>query len=131
MVTKYSKEAVLSVTNGYKTTGKFLVATLGNQIICYGNKKYKSMVFTETAGGRAYTQRVYNDLPKKYWHLFNIQPEINENGEIKYIAHCIEYGEKFVTSFYAPKGTSKAELLSIGQQEASEWGAECYKVTVA
>lgn len=130
MAKRYVKQSVLDAVENYKTNFGFQIVNYNNQIICYSDK-YKALIFTETEDGTAYTQITYNKLPKKYNHLFNIKEQTNEKGEIKYLAHCIEYGEKFVTSFYAPKGTPKAELLSMGQDEASEWGAECYKVTIA
>lgn len=130
MAKRYVKQSVLDAVENYKTNFGFIIVNYNNQIICYSDK-YKALIFTETEDGTAYTQITYNKLPKKYNHLFNIKEQTNEKGEIKYLAHCIEYGEKFVTSFYAPKGTPKAELLSMGQDEASEWGAECYKVTIA
>ena len=101
-------------------------------MICYDpNGKLKSLVFTQTEDGKACTQRICNNLPKKYRELFGIKEKTNEKGEIEYIAHCIEYGEKFITKFFAPKGLNKQQLLYKGQELAQEWGGECYKVTVA
>ena len=92
---------------------------------------FKTLVFTETEDGKAYTQRASNELPKKYRELFNVKEKTNKKGEIQYVAHCIEHGERFIEKFYAPKGISKALLLEEGQKLAQEWGGECYKVTVA
>lgn len=129
MVTRYNKESVIKAMEnskvGYKTV------TLGNQLIAYAGEKYKTLVFTETEDGKAYTQKMFNDLPKKFRTLFGVKEKTNKRGEIEYVAHCIEHGEKFIERFYAPKGISKALLLEEGQKLAQEWGGECYKVTVA
>ena len=129
MATRYNKESVIKAMQnskvGYKT------ATVGNQLIAYAGEDYKTLVFTETEDGKAYTQRMFNELPKKFRELFGVKEKTNKKGEIEYIAHCIEHGEKFIERFYAPKGISKALLLEEGQKLAQEWGGECYKVTVA
>ena len=129
MATRYNKESVIEAMKnskvGYKTV------TVGNQLIAYAGEDYKTLVFTETEDGKAYTQRMFNELPKKFRELFGVKEKTNKKGEIEYIAHCIECGEKFIERFYAPKGISKALLLEEGQKLAQEWGGECYKVTVA
>ena len=129
MATRYNKESVIKAMEnskvGYKT------ATLGNQLVAYAGEEYKTLVFTETEDGKAYTQKMFNELPKKYRTLFGIKEKTNNKGEIEYIAYCIEHGEKFIERFYAPKGISKALLLEEGQKLAQEWGGECYKVTIA
>lgn len=129
MATRYNKESVIKAMKnskvGYKT------ATLGNQLVAYAGENYKTLVFTETEDGKAYTQKMFNDLPKKYRTLFNVKEKTNKRGEIEYVAHCIEHGEKFIERFYAPKGISKALLLEEGQKLAQEWSGECYKVTIA
>ena len=129
MATRYNKESVIKAMQnskvGYKT------ATVGNQLIAYAGEDYKTLVFTETEDGKAYTQRMFNELPKKFRELFGVKEKTNKKGEIEYVAHCIEHGEKFIERFYAPKGISKALLLEEGQKLAQEWGGECYKVTVA
>lgn len=130
MAKRYVKQSVLDAVENYKTNFGFQIANYNNQIICYSDK-YKALIFTETQDGTAYTQITYNKLPKKYNHLFNIKEETNEKGEIKYLAHCIEHGEPFVTDFYAPKGTSKSKLIRMGQELACEWGGECIRVSVA
>lgn len=56
--------------------------------------------------------------------------ERTEKHDTAYIVHANEYGEKFKTSFYAPKSYPKATLMEIGQDVASEWGAVCTNVTV-
>jgi hypothetical protein len=128
---RYNKETVIKAMENYKTRYGYKIVTKDNQLIAYAGENYKTLVFTETEDGKAYTQRACNDLPKKYRELFGIEEKTNEKGEIEYIAHCIEYGEKFIERFYAPKGLSKALLLEEGQKLAQEWGGECYKVTVA
>lgn len=129
MATRYNKESVIKAMEnskvGYKTV------TVGNQLIAYAGENYKTLVFTETEDGKGYTQRMFDELPKKYRSLFGIKEKTNKKGEIEYIAHCIEHGEKFIERFYAPKGISKALLLEEGQKLAQEWGGECYKVTIA
>lgn len=48
--------------------------------------------------------------------------------DTKYLAECIEYGEQFYSTFYAPRNYSKEQLMEIGFDLASEWGGECYAV---
>ena len=131
MATRYNKESVIKAMENYKKQYGYTVVTAGNQLIAYAGDKYKTLVFTETEDGKAYTQRACNELPKKYRELFGVKEKTNKKGEIEYVAHCIEHGEKFIERFYAPKGLSKALLLEEGQKLAQEWGGECYKVTVA
>lgn len=126
---RYNKESVIKAMQNSKVGYKTI--TVGNQLIAYAGEKYKTLVFTETEDGKAYTQRMFNDLPKKFRELFGVKEKTNEKGEIEYVAHCIEYGEKFITKFFAPKGLSKQQLLNKGYELAQEWGGECYKVTVA
>ena len=47
--------------------------------------------------------------------------------QIKYIAHCIEDGERFITRFKT-KETDEHQLRLIGSRLASAWGAQCMKV---
>ena len=47
-----------------------------------------------------------------------------------YIAHCIEHREKFIFIFKTSE-TKPEKLLSMAQDEAEGWGAECYDVTLA
>ena len=131
MATRYEKQSVLKALENYKKTYGYKVVTKDNQLICYAGEQYKTLVFTETEDGKAYTQRASNELPKKYRELFNVKEKTNKKGEIQYVAHCIEHGERFIEKFYAPKGIGKALLLEEGQKLAQEWGGECYKVTVA
>lgn len=131
-MTRYNKESVLKVVNKWEKDGNYEVKQTDNQVICYDkNLKLKTIIFSETEDGNAYTQKMFNELPKKYRTLFNVKENTNEKGEIEYIAHCVEFGEKFITKFYAPKGLSKKDLLAKGYELAQEWGGECYKVTVA
>ena len=46
---------------------------------------------------------------------------------IKYIAHCIEAGEQFITAFKT-KETDERKLKRMGVELAVGWGAECIKV---
>ena len=131
MARRYEKQSVLETLETYKKNYGYKVVKKDNQLICYGGEQYKTLVFTETEDGKAYTQKASNELPKKYRELFGVKEKTNQNGEIQYIAHCTEYGERFITKFYAPKGLSKALLLEKGQKLAQEWGAKCIKVTVA
>lgn len=131
MATRYNKESVIKAMENYKKQYGYTLVTAGNQLIAYAGENYKTLIFTETEDGNAYTQRACNELPKKYRTLFGVKQKTNEKGEIEYVAHCIEHGERFITKFFAPKGLSKKELLYKGQEEAQEWGGECYKVTVA
>lgn len=134
MATRYNKQSVLDVVSKWEKQGQYQVKTIdnGKQVICYDpDEKLKSIIFTETEDGKAFTQRACNDLPKKFRELFGVKEKTNEKGEIEYVAHCIEYGEKFITKFFAPKGLSKQQLLNKGYELAQEWGGECYKVTVA
>lgn len=131
MARLYEKQSVLETLETYKKNYGYKVVKKDNQLICYGGEQYKTLVFTETEDGKAYTQKASNELPKKYRELFGVKEKTNQNGEIQYIAHCDEYGERFITKFYAPKGLSKALLLEKGQKLAQEWGAKCLKVTVA
>lgn len=45
--------------------------------------------------------------------------------DTNYIAECIEYGEQFLTEFYAPSNYTPEQLYGIGQELAMTWGAEC------
>ena len=131
-MTRYNKESVLKVVNKWEKDGNYEVKQTDNQVICYDkNLKLKTIIFSETEDGNAYTQKMFNELAKKYRTLFNVKEKTYEKGEIEYIAHCVEFGEKFITKFYAPKGLSKKDLLAKGYELAQEWGGECYKVTVA
>ena len=126
---RYNKESVIKAMQNSKVGYKTVI--VGNQLIAYAGENYKTLVFTETEDGKAYTQRMFNELPKKFRELFGVKEKTNKKGEIEYVAHCIEHGEKFIERFYAPKGISKALLLEEGQKLAQEWGGECYKVTIA
>ena len=88
MATRYNKQSVIEAMKnskvGYKTV------TVGNQLIAYAGEDYKTLVFTETEDGKAYTQRMFNELPKKFRELFGVKEKTNKKGEIEYIAHCIE-----------------------------------------
>lgn len=46
-----------------------------------------------------------------------------------YVAKCIEHGERFVSIFKSSE-TNKQKLYDIGQEHASEWGAECISVSL-
>ena len=46
----------------------------------------------------------------------------------EYLADCIEHGEKFGSSFFAPSTYTKKQLMDIGQDIAQEWGGECIDV---
>ena len=48
--------------------------------------------------------------------------------DTEFIAECNEYGEEFVTSFYAPFNTPSEHLKVIGNDMAMGWGAICYNV---
>ena len=48
-------------------------------------------------------------------------------SQIKYIAHCIEGGERFFTTFKTVN-TDQDVLLRLGVDLASGWGAECISV---
>jgi hypothetical protein len=43
--------------------------------------------------------------------------------------HGIECGERFCSTFFAPAGYKKAQLMSIGETEASGWGGSCTSVS--
>lgn len=47
--------------------------------------------------------------------------------KIRYIAHCIEAGERFFFTFISEE-TDPRKLKRKGMQEASGWGAECISV---
>ena len=73
MATRYEKQSVLKALENYKKTYGYKVVTKDNQLICYAGEQYKTLVFTETEDGKAYTQRASNELPKKYRELFNVK----------------------------------------------------------
>ena len=45
-----------------------------------------------------------------------------------YIAECVEYGEQFITDFFAPSTYNKEQLLEVGNELAMLWGGSCYNV---
>ena len=47
---------------------------------------------------------------------------------VEYDAECIEHGEKFYSTFYAPANYTKKQLMDIGQNIALTWGVECIDV---
>ena len=46
----------------------------------------------------------------------------------EFIANCIEHGEEFYETFFAPHTYSKEQLKEIGYDLASGWGGECISV---
>jgi hypothetical protein len=44
-----------------------------------------------------------------------------------YVAYCIEHGERFTSTFMTSE-TNKQKLAEMGEEMASEWGAECTSV---
>ena len=46
----------------------------------------------------------------------------------RYVADCIEYGERFYTEFFAPKNYSKETIRQLGIDLAAGWGGECIEV---
>jgi len=47
--------------------------------------------------------------------------------KIRYIAHCIEAGERFFFTFISEE-TDPRKLKRKGMEEAAGWGAECISV---
>lgn len=47
--------------------------------------------------------------------------------KIRYIAHCIEAGERFFFTFISEE-TDPVKLKRKGMEEAAGWGAECISV---
>lgn len=47
---------------------------------------------------------------------------------VEYLAHCIEAGEMFYSSFYAPLTYTKEQLFDIGYELALDWGGECFEI---
>ena len=47
--------------------------------------------------------------------------------KIRYIAHCIEAGERFFYTFISEE-TDPRKLKRIGMEGAAGWGAECISV---
>lgn len=50
--------------------------------------------------------------------------------DTNYIAECVEYGEQFLTEFYAPSTYQPQQLFDIGNELAMTWGAECLSITL-
>ena len=48
--------------------------------------------------------------------------------DTNYIAECVEYGEHFLTEFYAPSNYTSEQLYSIGEELAMTWGAQCISI---
>lgn len=55
--------------------------------------------------------------------------EKEEGYEVEYIAECIEHGEEFISSFFAPKNYTPKQLKDIGYDMAIGWGGECIAVS--
>lgn len=68
------------------------------------------LIYDETHNGTKYAY----DKTK----VFNVQ----------YDAECIEHGERFYTTFYAPANYTEKQLMDIGQDIAMSWGGECIDV---
>lgn len=45
-----------------------------------------------------------------------------------YVAECVEYGELFITDFFAPSNYNSEQLLEVGNEIALLWGGSCYNV---
>ena len=48
--------------------------------------------------------------------------------DTEFIANCIEYGEEFFCSFYAPITYTREQLKDIGQDIAMGYGGECINI---
>ena len=48
--------------------------------------------------------------------------------DTEFIANCIEYGEEFYCSFYAPITYTREQLKDIGQEIAMGYGGECINI---
>ena len=46
----------------------------------------------------------------------------------EFIANCIEYGEEFYSTFYAPISYTREQLKDIGQDIAIGYGGECINI---
>ena len=46
----------------------------------------------------------------------------------EFIANCIEYGEEFYCTFYAPLTYTREQLKDIGQDIAMGYGGECINI---
>ena len=54
--------------------------------------------------------------------------ERTDKHNTKYVIECIEYGEEFVSDFFAPSNYTEEQLMLIGRDVAMTWGAECISV---
>ena len=54
--------------------------------------------------------------------------ERTDKHNTKYVIECIEYGEEFVSDFFAPSNYTEEQLMIIGRDVAMTWGAECISV---
>ena len=45
--------------------------------------------------------------------------------DTEYVAECVEYGDEFCSSFFAPDNYTESQLYEIGDDIASLYGGSC------
>ena len=55
--------------------------------------------------------------------------EKEKEFDTEFIAECIEHGEEFYSTFFAPKTYTARQLHDIGFELAMGWGGECIGIS--